>query len=67
MLHRMKSKYDFKRPFCQICGLTGGWYTQDGWITCEEHYSIPKPALPLYDSVTGDVIIRRDSTASQLG
>lgn len=53
----MRNKHDYKRPFCEICGKTGGWYTQDGWRTCEAHFETPKPELPAYDSVTGEFIL----------
>jgi hypothetical protein len=51
-----RSRWDFKRPFCEVCGKTGGWYTQEGWTTCEEHWRSPKPERPTVDSVTGERI-----------
>jgi len=51
-----RSRWDFKRPFCEVCGKTGGWYAQEGWSTCEEHWRIPKPAKPLFDWSTGERI-----------
>lgn len=48
-----RNRYDFNRPFCEVCGKTGGWYTQDGWQTCEEHWRSPKPEKPVFDSHSG--------------
>ena len=51
-----RSRWDFKRPFCEVCGKTGGWYTQEGWRTCEEHWG-PKPDSPVPAAVEGERIV----------
>jgi hypothetical protein len=52
-----RSRWDFKRPFCEVCGShNGGSVSVEGWNTCVEHFRVPKPAEPLFDWSTGQRI-----------
>ena len=52
----MRSKYAYRRPFCEVCGTIGPNVSRDGWWTCFEHFDAPKPDHPMFDSVTGEPI-----------
>ena len=48
-----RSRFDFQRPFCEVCGTVGPSVSVEGWSTCNEHFRSPKPAVPLFDWRTG--------------
>ena len=52
----MRSKYAYRRPFCEVCGTIVPNVSRDGWWTCFEHFDAPKPDHPMFDSVTGEPI-----------
>lgn len=53
----MTTRYNYKRPFCEVCGSRdGGSVSVEGWNTCVEHFRVPKPAEPLFDWNTGERI-----------
>ena len=49
-----RSRWDFKRPFCEVCGSpNGGSVSVEGWNTCFDHFRTSKPANPVFDWRTG--------------
>jgi hypothetical protein len=50
------NRYNYGRPFCELCGSDGGCVTPDGWSTCIDHFDTDKPASPLFDRRSGDPI-----------
>ena len=56
-LSYMTNKFDYKRPYCEVCGAIGPNVSVEGWNTCEEHFREDKPSEPVFDWQTGDSLI----------
>ena len=60
----MRSKYDYNRTFCEVCGGAGPCVSREGWSTCFAHHETEKPEHPLFDWRTGEPIDPPDDPAS---
>ena len=50
----VRSKYDYRRTFCEVCGMPGSYLSSEAWWTCSEHFRAEKPERRLFDHVTGE-------------
>ena len=49
-------KFNYRRPYYEVCGRIGPNISKEGWWTCFDHFDAEKPELPNFDSVTGEPI-----------
>ena len=56
----MRSKYDYRRTFCAVCGMPGSYLSSEGWWTCSEHFRAAKPERRVFDHVTGEPLPQPD-------